>query len=136
MSPEDASTALLQPILHTLIVHLDGLEESVCLHNDGTLVARGDAVSPRLQGLSGLTEFLKLAQRVCHTLAYQDTQEAMIRGRKRFVAFYRVNEHYILGVIGRSSMNTGLLRMACRSAVTKLQDALSTMPAATEPMAE
>ena len=117
-------------------MNLDGLEESVCLHNDGTLVAYGDVVSLRPQGLSGLTEFVNLAQRVCHTLAYQDTQEAMIRGRKRFVAFYRVNEHYILGVIGRSTINTGLLSMACRSAVTKLQDAFSTMQAATEPIAE
>ena len=136
MSPESTSTALLQPILHALTMSLNGLEESVCLYNDGTLVAYDEIVSPGHQGLPGLTEFVNLAQRICHTLAYRDTQEAMIRGRKRFIAFYRVNEHYILGVIGRSTIHTGLLSMACRRTVAQLQNAVTTTQATIEPVAE
>jgi predicted regulator of Ras-like GTPase activity (Roadblock/LC7/MglB family) len=120
--PDDTNTELLQKILEDLNSHIEGLEQIAIIQRDGTVLAQLPSAE-KVQHTAGVfTEFAKLTDDVCQVLERGANTEAIMKGQNRFLALYRTTgTHTILGIVGQSSINFGLLNSGCRIAIEKIE---------------
>ena len=125
MSTDDHIT-LLQNILRDLNSHIDGLERIVIIKRDGTLLAQIDSMERSEKPEATLAKFARLADELCRILDRGSNTEAIVKGKKRFLALYRTHgANTMLGILGDASVNLGLLNSGCRSAIGKIESIIT-----------
>ena len=123
----EQQTALLTPILQDLQARIGGLEDVVILRYDRSLLAAVHLTDKDLSATSILTDFAHLMDEMCDTLEHGIATEAMVKGEERFLAMYKLHKTDIfLGILGRSTVNFGLLNSGCRTAIEKIHKIVST----------
>jgi predicted regulator of Ras-like GTPase activity (Roadblock/LC7/MglB family) len=116
----------LTPILQDLQARIEGLEDLVILHDDRTVLAAVHLTEKDLSATSLMTDFAKVIDEMCDTLEHGIATEAMVKGGDRFLALYKLHEtDVLLGILGRSHVNLGLLNSGCRTAIEKIHKMLS-----------
>lgn len=114
----------LHTILQDLQHHIEGLEQLVILQRDGTPLAQLSADTQAIAFEGFLTELAGLSEDVSQGLQQGVSTEAVIKGQKRFLALYREpRTNVLLGILGRSTVNFGLLNSGCRIAIQKIEKA-------------
>ena len=122
---QETQTLALQSLLERLKMRVDGVEEVLCLWNDGAVLAHLQQIPQSAEVAIMLAEFVHLAECACLTSSNEGHAEAMMKGKKRFLAFYRHRSRAVLGVLGKARTNTGLLHLECRSTLANIHAVLS-----------
>lgn len=121
----ETHTALLTPILEDLQTRIAGLEHIMVLRRDRTVLASITQKNSDFHTTAILSEFADLTDEMCDALEHGFATEAIVKGKKRFLAIYALHEaDVLLGILGRSTVNFGLLNSGCRTAVEKIQKIL------------
>lgn len=121
----DRQTAVLTLILQDLQARIDDLEDLVVLRRDRTLLAAVHLTEKDLGATSMMTDFANLIDEMCDTLEHGIATESMVKGNERFLAIYKLHEtDVLLGILGRSTVNFGLLNSGCRTAIEKIHKIL------------
>ncbi|PID56389.1 hypothetical protein CSB45_11950 [candidate division KSB3 bacterium] len=122
--PAERYTEVLHNILSKLKTYVDGVEYAVIILSDGTQLAELPPLE--MPGIAALLkDFGKIAQQLCQQLEIGSETESLIKGKKRFLAVYGSSKHILLGVVGQSSVNLGLLNSGARKALEKIEAMLS-----------
>ena len=119
------SAEALQEILQELNAHIEGLEQIAVVKGDGTLIThlRRDVEAPPVEDWAA--ELAGLADDVCRVLDRGANTEALVKGAERFLAFYRSRDaDALLGIVGLSAVNFGLLNSGGRNAMRKIEGQL------------
>jgi uncharacterized protein len=119
---QKTQTLTLLALLQQLKMRVDGVEDALCLWSDGAVLAHLQQ-SSQVETL--LAEFVSLAECACLTSVSEGRSEAMLKGQKRFLAFYRDGSQAVLGVLGQARTNTGLLHLECRSTLDNIRAVVS-----------
>lgn len=115
----------LQQVLQDLNGRIDGLEEISLIRQDGTVLAQLYQTEKSQDTTSLITELTKLTETVAQELERGQNTETTIKGKKRFLAFYKVEQtDAILGIVGQSDVNFGLLSSGCRNAIEKIKEVI------------
>lgn len=121
----ETQAAALQSLLERLKRRVDGVEDVLCLWHDGSVLAHLQQVPQKAEVATVLAEFVNLAECACLSANNEGHAEAMMKGKKRFLAFYRHSSRTVLGVLGHARTNTGLLHLECRSTLANIHTVLS-----------
>lgn len=125
MAAEQHNTTQLTPILEDLQARIAGLEELVILRRDHTLIASVPFTEDDIRMTPMMTDFSDLMDELCDTLEHGIATEAMVKGSGRFLAMYKLHEtDVLLGILGDSAVNFGLLNSGCRAAIEKIHHIL------------
>jgi len=106
-------------------MRVDGVEDALCLWNDGSVLAHLQHTPQNTQVETIVAEFVSLAECACLTSVNEGRSEAILQGQKRFLAFYRDGSQAVLGVLGQARTNVGLLHLECRSILDNIHAVLS-----------
>ncbi len=112
----------LQAILQELNTHVEGLEQVAIVKRDGTLITpfMPGEQAPHVEQMAA--ELAGLAEDVCQVLDRGASTEVIVKGADRFLAVYRSHKaDALLGIVGPSSVNFGLLNSSGRSAIQKIE---------------
>jgi uncharacterized protein len=122
---QKTQTLTLLSLLQQLKMRVDGVEDALCLWSDGAVLAHLQQTPRSTQVETLVAEFVSLAECACLTSVSEGRSEAMLKGQKRFLAFYRDGSQAVLGVLGHARTNTGLLHLECRSTLDNIRAVVS-----------
>ena len=113
---------LLEEILQYLDSHIEGLEQIVIIQRDGTLLAQCSSGETDDNISEALATFADRADEVCREFERGANTEALIKGKHRFLALYCTRgATTLLGMIGKATVNLGLLNSGARKAIEKIE---------------
>ena len=115
-------TEVTEQTLQNLHARIEGLDELVVLHRDGTLLGGLYPTKASEQIIRIAPQFANLTDEICHALEQGVSTEAIVKGTERFVAIYKASEcNIFLAIVGKKGVNFGLLSSGCRRALETLQ---------------
>ncbi len=117
-----SQTQIIEQTLHDVHSRIDGLDDLVVLHRDGTVLGRFQPADSSEQVTRAAPQLADLTDEICLALEQGVSTEAILKGTERFIAMYKSAEDNIfLTIIGKKGVNFGLLSSGCRRALGTIQ---------------
>jgi hypothetical protein len=124
----------VQAELQLIRTHVAGVQGSLAATSDGLVVAHDvpDAEPTQIAALAAAT--LALASRATLATGCGSFREAVARGSDGYLAVYAAGNGAIVAVIGKSSLNVGMLQYRAREVIDRIAAHSAKIGAASAPV--
>jgi len=120
--------------LQLIRTHVAGVHGSLAATSDGLVVAHDvpDAEPTQIAALAAAT--LALASRATQATGCGSFREAVARGSDGYLAVYAAGNNAIVAVIGKSTLNVGMLQYRAREVINRIAEHSAKIGAAPSPV--
>lgn len=120
--------------LQLIRTHVAGVHGSLAATSDGLIVAHDvpDAEPTQIAALAAAT--LALASRATQATGCGSFREAVARGTDGYLAVYAAGNSAIVAVIGKSTLNVGMLQYRAREVIDRIAEYSAKIGAAAPPV--